>query len=59
MYITGVTKRASSVEEINPPMITIASGEYSADPWMASGVKPPMAVAEVKRIGRKRTSPAS
>ena len=27
LYITGVTKRASSVEVINPPMITHASGE--------------------------------
>jgi hypothetical protein len=27
LYITGVTSRASSVEEINPPMITIANGE--------------------------------
>ncbi len=27
LYITGVTSRASSVDEINPPMITIASGE--------------------------------
>jgi hypothetical protein len=27
LYITGVTSRESSSELINPPMITIASGE--------------------------------
>ena len=32
LYITGVTKRASSVEEMRPPMMTMASGEYSPEP---------------------------
>ena len=47
-----------NVDEINPPMITHASGEYMALFWTASGSRPPMAVALVNRIGRKRTSPA-
>ena len=39
-------------------MITMASGEYSPEPWIASGVRPPIAVSEVSRIGKKRISPA-
>jgi hypothetical protein len=58
LYITGVTRRARSVEEISPPMITHAIGEYSPTFCSASGSRPPVAVAEVSRIGRKRISPA-
>jgi hypothetical protein len=54
LYITGVTRRASSVEVINPPMITHDMGEYRPMFCSASGSRPPMAVAEVSRMGRKR-----
>src|SRR6266545_4939229 len=57
-YITGVTIRASNVDEINPPMITHASGAYSPLPWSAIGNRPPIAVRLVSTIGRNRTSPA-
>jgi hypothetical protein len=50
--------RATKVEESSPPMITQASGEYIAEFCNASGNRPPIAVALVSRIGRKRTSPA-
>src|SRR5690606_17157787 len=58
LYTTGVTSRASSVEAIRPPMIVQAIGEYRPEPCTASGSRPPMAVAEVSRMGRKRISPA-
>ena len=56
-HITGVTSRARKVEVIRPPMIAQAigsTGRCSA----ASGIRPPIAVAEVSRIGGKRISPA-
>ena len=57
-YITGVTMRLSNVDEINPPIITQASGPYSPDPDSASGSSPPMAVTLVNSTGKNRTSPA-
>ncbi len=58
LYITGVTRRASSVEVMRPPMITQDIGEYRPMFCRASGNSPPMAVADVSRMGRKRISPA-
>ena len=51
--------RDRRVEEISPPIITIARGEIKGLVEMAMGIKPPMAVKVVKIIGKNLTSPAS
>ena len=59
LYITGVTSLARRVDVISPPIITKASGEYSADLLNAIGNSPPIAVRAVSRTGRNLISPAS
>ena len=49
----------NNVELINPPIITIANGESRGFVETAIGINPPIAVSEVKIIGRNRISPAS
>jgi hypothetical protein len=49
----------NKVELINPLIITIANGEISGFVEAAIGIIPPIAVSEVKMIGRNRISPAS
>ena len=49
----------NNVELINPPIITIANGESIGFTERAIGINPPIAVSEVKIIGRNRISPAS
>ena len=51
--MTGVTIRDNSVELINPPISTMASGEISGFVESAMGISPPMAVREVSTIGKK------
>lgn len=46
------------MELINPPIITIANGEINGFVKTAIGINPPIAVSEVKMIGRNRISPA-
>src|SRR5690606_19747123 len=58
LYTTGVTTRESSVELISPPIITMANGEIKGLLDQAMGSRPPMAVNEVRIMGRKRISPA-
>ena len=53
-----MTTRASSVELTRPPRITTASGEYRLDFSRTSGMRPPIAVSVVSKMGTKRASPA-
>jgi hypothetical protein len=53
LYSTGVTIRDNRVEEINPPINTYDSGEYKGFSSIAIGIRPPMAVMDVSRIGTK------
>jgi hypothetical protein len=57
--MTGVKILESNVELINPPIITIARGEISGLVERAMGIRPPMAVNEVRIMGKNRISPAS
>jgi hypothetical protein len=57
--MTGVKILESNVELINPPIITIARGEISGLVERAMGIRPPIAVNEVRIMGKNRISPAS
>ena len=57
--MTGVKILESNVELISPPIITTASGEISGLVERAMGIRPPMAVNEVRIMGKNRISPAS
>jgi len=57
--MTGVKILESNVELINPPIRTMANGDISGLVERAIGIRPPMAVREVRIIGKKRISPAS
>ena len=59
MYTTGVMTRERMVELMSPPIMTMARGEMRGLVEMAMGKSPPMAVSDVRTIGRKRISPAS
>jgi len=59
LYTTGVTILDKIVELINPPINTIASGAISGFVDKAIGKRPPIAVKDVRTIGKNRTSPAS
>lgn len=58
LYITGVTIRARIVELIKPPISTIAKGDIWGLELRARGIRPQIAVTDVKTTGRKRVSPA-
>lgn len=55
----GVNILDNSVELINPPISTIANGEISGLVERAIGISPPIAVKEVKIMGKNLISPAS
>ena len=58
LYITGVTIRVRMREEISPPMMTHAKGEYKGECSRTNGMSPPIAIRVVNTIGMKRDSPA-
>ena len=53
-----ILRRASTVDDTSPPMITHARGAYSPCPSTASGSNPPIAVMLVSTIGKNLVSPA-
>ena len=57
--MTGVKILESNVELINPPIRTMAKGEISGLVDRAIGIRPPIAVNDVRIMGKKRISPAS
>ena len=56
--MTGVTILESRVELISPPIMTIASGDISGFVDIAMGIRPPIAVREVRIMGRNLISEA-
>jgi hypothetical protein len=57
--MTGVKILESNVELINPPIRTMANGDISGLVERAIGIRPPIAVNEVRIMGKNRISPAS
>ena len=57
--MTGVKILESNVELINPPISTMARGEMRGFVERAIGINPPIAVKDVKIIGKNLISPAS
>lgn len=57
--MTGVKILESNVELISPPIKTMARGEISGLVESAMGIRPPIAVIEVRMIGKNLISPAS
>ena len=58
-YTAGNTSRVSSVDVINPPMTTVASGLWTSAPApveMAIGIKPRLATRAVIKTGARRSS---
>lgn len=51
--------RESNVELIMPPIITIASGDINGLVLNAMGKSPPIAVRDIRMMGRNLTSPPS
>ena len=61
-YNAGSTKRVNSVDEIIPPITTVASGRCTSAPvpvFKAIGKKPRLATRAVIMIGRRRISAPS
>ena len=56
-YVAGITSRVKSVEVINPPITTVASGRCTSAPTVvaiAMGINPSEATSAVIRTGRNR-----
>ena len=58
-YNTGTTISVKNMEETSPTAITLASGPHKLDPERIIGETPTAAAIVVRKIGRKRRSPAS
>jgi hypothetical protein len=56
---TGTTISVKNIEEISPTAITLASGLHKLDPEIIMGVTPTAAAIVVRKMGRRRRSPAS
>jgi hypothetical protein len=56
IYNKGVTIRLNNVELINPPIKTNANGDINGDFSRTNGIIAPIAVIDVKRIGKNLVS---
>ena len=59
LYKPGVTSLLNKVLLINPPIKTLASGLIKGEFSSTKGVKPPIAVNEVSKIGKNLVSAPS
>ena len=56
---TGTTSRVKNMEQISPTAMTLASGLHKLDPERIIGSTPTAAAIVVRKMGRRRRSPAS